>query len=113
MPLSTAELQGVQRASKANRAAAARGNRAAGGPTYRKVVVHVTLIKTVDPDGAPLVLATSDAPNERGRYFQLRVEQGRWRCACATFRQLGGCAHVGHLAAQVQATPRAESAHGH
>jgi len=111
MPLSTAKLQAVQRASKANRAAAARGNRAAGGPTYRKVVVHVTIIKTVDSGGAPLVLATSDAPNERGRYFQLRVEQGRWRCACASFLSLGGCHHTGHLAAQ--ATPRAESAHGH
>ncbi len=97
-------------------AVAARGNRAAGGPTYRKVVVHVTLIKTVDPDGAPLVLATSDAPNERGRYFQLRVEQGRWRCACASFLSLGGCHHTGHLAAQAQAgahSDTAESAHGH
>jgi len=101
MPLSTAELQAVQRASKANRAAAARGNRAAGGPVYRKVVVHVTLIKTVDRDGAPLTLATSDAPAERGRFFALTVEGSRWRCACATFRQLGGCVHVGHLASQM------------
>ena len=107
MPLSTAELQAVQRASKANRTAAARGNRAAGGPVYRKVSIHVTIIRTVDQDGAPLLLATSDAPAEHGRFFALAVEGERWRCACATFRQLGGCAHVGHLASQ------AESAHGH
>ena len=89
-----------------------RGNRAAGGAVYRKVVVHVTLIKTVDPDGAPLVLATSDAPAERGRFFRLTSEGERWRCACATFRQLGGCHHTGHLAAQAQAGAQAESAHG-
>ena len=98
MALSSQEHRAIQDERKTNRAAAARGNRTAGGAIYRKVPILVTIIRTVDQAGAPLTLATSDAPAERGRYFRLTSEGERWRCACATLRQLGGCAHVGHLA---------------
>ena len=98
MALTSAEHRQLQTAKRVARNEHSRDNRAAGGPVYRKVPVHVTIITTVDQDGAPLTLATSDAPAERGRFFTLTPEGNRWRCACATFRQLGGCAHVGHLA---------------
>ena len=65
----------------------------------RKVPVVVQVVETVDAAGAPLVLATSDVPSEQGRYFRVTLEGGKWRCSCGAFRSLGGCHHVGHLAA--------------
>lgn len=100
MALSSAEHRVVQAAAKGARNDRARDRRAAGGLVYRKVPVVVSTIETVDAAGAPLVLATSDAPNERGRYFRVTIDGGRWRCACAAFSALGGCHHVGHMAAQ-------------
>ena len=103
MPLSSAELQAVQRASKAARNQAASERRATGFG-YRKVRVAVQTIETTAPDGTPLVLATSDAPAEAGRYFRVTSEAGRWRCACGAFKSLGGCHHVGWLAQQTGQT---------
>ena len=67
----------VTRDARALRTAAARDTRAAGGPIYRKVPIRVTIITTVDQDGAPLTLATSDAPGESGRYLRLSSQSGR------------------------------------
>src|SRR5688500_18537678 len=89
----------IKRASQHSRADAARERRATAGLNYRKVPVVVQLLETTDPEGAALLLATSDAPNEEGRYFRLRFERGRWNCRCASFTALGGCAHVEHVQA--------------
>ncbi len=91
----------VKREMQQRRNAAGRTRRADGWG-YRKVPIAVDVLETVDAAGAPLVLATSDVPSEQGRYFRVTVENGRWRCACGAFRSLGGCHHVGHLAAAAQ-----------
>ena len=77
MALTAAEHRAIQAERKANRTAAARNNRAAGAHLYRKVHIHVTVIRTVDQDGAPVLLATSDAPAESGRYLRLSSQSGR------------------------------------
>jgi len=106
MPLSTAELQAVQREQQRTRNAAAQARRG-DGFGFRKVPVAVMVMETVDAAGAPLVLATSDVPSEQGRYFRVTLEGGKWRCSCGAFRSLGGCHHVGHLAATAsQQVPR-------
>ncbi|CAA9264922.1 MAG: hypothetical protein AVDCRST_MAG77-2863 [uncultured Chloroflexi bacterium] len=88
----------VKREMQQRRYAAGRARRADGWG-YRKVPINVQLVETVDAAGAPLVLATSDVPAEQGRYFRVVVEGGKWRCSCGAYKSLGGCHHVGHLAA--------------
>ena len=107
MALTAHEHRQVQDATKSARAAQSRARRASGGPTYRKVPIVVSLLETMDAEGVPLLLATSDAPNERGRYFALRFERGRWTCRCASFQALGGCPHVGHVQATEHEVPDA------
>ncbi len=89
----------VQAQVRATRNAAAQERRA-NGWGYRKVPVNVTVIETTDAEGALLVLATSDTPAEKGRYFAVAQERGRWRCSCGAFRSLNGCHHAGYLTAR-------------
>jgi len=111
MALTAAEHRQIQTAKKAARNQFSREKRASGGPVYRKVPVVVGVLETVTVAGAPLMLVTSDAPNERGRYFEITVESGRWRCACGAFLSLGGCHHVGWLAQQTGQAGQAGQAH--
>ncbi|CAA9272184.1 MAG: hypothetical protein AVDCRST_MAG77-3232 [uncultured Chloroflexi bacterium] len=94
----------VKREAQQRRNAAARARRADGWG-YRKVPIVVDVLETVDATGVPLVLATSDVPSEAGRYFRVVVEAGKWLCSCGAFRSLGGCHHVGHLAATRHEAP--------
>ena len=100
IPLDSAPHQAISRQTKSARNAAGRERRGTGGLVYRKVPVVVSIIETTDADGGPLLLATSDAPNEAGRYFRVWRQGGRWKCRCSTHLALNGCHHVGHLAAQ-------------
>src|SRR6266542_2811093 len=98
MPLDSQAHIEIKRATQRRRTDAATERRASGGPVYRKVPIIVSLIETTDAAGAPLLLASSDLLTETGRYFRVAVERGRWVCSCGSFRQVGGCHHVGHLA---------------
>jgi hypothetical protein len=96
--LTSAEHAAMKRQAQDTRNAAGQERRG-NGWGYRKVPVHVEVIETTDAEGARLLLATSDTPAERGRYFAVSQESGRWRCSCGAFRSLNGCHHVGHLTA--------------
>jgi len=96
--LTGAEHVAARRQVQDRRNAAAQARRG-DGFGFRKVPVAVMVMETVDAAGAPLVLATSDVPSEQGRYFRVTLEGGKWRCSCGAYRSLGGCHHVGHLAA--------------
>lgn len=114
MALTAAENRAILAATKAARADAARNRRASGGLVYRKVAVNVTVIELpdqLDPlTGERLRLATSDASNERGRYFRVWLEGGRWKCRCGAFLALNGCHHVGFLNSLADTEPHSMAA---
>src|SRR5688500_15952833 len=97
MALTSAEHDAVRAQTKRGRHAAAAERRAAGWG-YTKIKINVSIINTLDALGQPIVLATSDVPAERGRWFQLTRVGGRPACSCGAYRSLGGCHHVGHVA---------------
>ena len=96
--MDSATHQRVQAETRQRRNAAARERRA-DGYGYRKVPIVVRVVDALDDAGAAIVLATSDVAAERGRYFLVVRDGGRWKCSCGLFRSVGGCHHVGHLAA--------------
>jgi len=99
MTFTSAEHSAIRRQSQHQRADHARARRAAGAPVSRKVPVVVDVLETVD------LLVTSDASNERGRYFRVTVEGEQWRCSCSSFVTLGGCHYIGHLSSVSNSTP--------
>src|SRR5688500_17480658 len=93
MTLSASEHAAMAVQTTRARASRARERRASGGLVYRKVPIVVTIIDVPDEHdpttGEHLRLATSDSPNEAGRFFRVWREGGRWHCRCAAFQALG------------------------
>lgn len=100
--LTTLEHRAVAQETRSRRNVAGQERRAVG-LRYTKRPEVVTIVEADAPDGGTLLLATSDAVPEHGRYFQLeRQADGKWVCSCALFMNCGSCAHVGAAQARDQ-----------
>jgi len=96
MPLDSRAQQTVKREHQRNRNAAGRERRA-NGMSYRKVAINVTVLDLRATLGK--VLASSDAPAEKGRWFEMEPKGERWECTCGLYRNCGSCHHSAHMAA--------------
>ena len=84
MPLSTAELQAVQREQQRTRNAAARANRLR--------VAGVAIVRGQDAAGTQYVFGVSR--KEPDRAYRLSLIKGAWACGCFVARWRGTCPHL-------------------
>jgi len=84
MPLSTAELQAVQREQQRTRNAAARANRLR--------VAGVAIVRGQDDTGTEYVFGVSRKEPDKG--YRLTLIKGAWTCGCFVARWRGTCPHL-------------------